>query len=94
MRKCLSRFYQALIINTMNWITTLEDIYQRLEGKGFTHVSKEIKEEELKGGTGGEIFTLVLSKLMSIKDDQPEVYAVIQDETDWMIAYARTIGYL
>ena len=72
----------------------MKTIYQNLDANGFNHLSKEILEEQLTGGTGGEIFTLVMSKLISIKDHQPEVYALIKDETDWMIAYAKTIGYL
>lgn len=78
----------------MNWVDTLKTIYQKLDTKGFNHISKEIQDEQLAGGTSGEIFTLVLFKLTSIKDHQPEVYAVIKDETDWMIAYGRTIGYI
>jgi hypothetical protein len=45
------------------------------------------------GGTSGEMFTLVLEKLISIKEHQREVYAVIREETDWMIAYSKVIGY-
>jgi hypothetical protein len=75
----------------MSWIEILEAINEKLGTHGFMHISKEIEDEQLKGGTGGEIFSLVLSKLISIKKHQPEVYAVIQLETEWMIAYAKTI---
>ena len=78
----------------MNWHATLADIYQKLNTNGFPHISKELHEEQMQGGTGGETFDLVLSKLLSIKKGQPEVYAVIQLETEWMIAYAKTINYL
>lgn len=78
----------------MNWVETVKTIYQKLDANGFNHISKEIQDEQLKGGTGGEMFTLVVAKLISIKDDQPEVYALIEDETERMIKYARSINYI
>ena len=78
----------------MDWVTIIKSIYQRLETNGFRDTSKEIQHEQLKGGTPGEMFTLVVSKLIDIKDQQPEIYAVIKEETDWMILYAKKINYL
>ena len=78
----------------MNWLEVLKDIHRNLETNGFSNISKEIENEQLKGGTGSEIFTLVSTKLISIKKDHPEIYAVIKEETDWMIAYGKTMNYL
>lgn len=78
----------------MNWIDITQSIYERLDATGFHDVSKEILDEQLHGGTGGEAFTYVVYKLIEIKEQKPEAYAVIKEETEWMIAYAKKINYL
>lgn len=78
----------------MYWLTILNDIHHNLEVNGFYELSQEISAAQLEGATGGEIFSIILSKLIQIKKQQPEVYAIIREETDWMIAYARKIDYL
>lgn len=77
----------------MSWISILDAIHQILTANGFNDISAEIRKAHLTGGTPGEMFTLVLAELISIKEHQPEVYALIREETDWMIAYAKKIGY-
>lgn len=78
----------------MDWLAILNDIHSNLEANGFRELSQEISEAQLEGGSGGEIFSIVLDRLIQIKEQHPDVYAVIREETDWMIAYARTINYL
>jgi hypothetical protein len=78
----------------MYWVNIIKDIYRKLDANGLLDISYEIGEEHIKGGTPGEMFTLLVEKLISIKDHQPELYAVIEDGTEWMIAYTKTIGYL
>jgi hypothetical protein len=78
----------------MNWVDVIKDIYRTLDANGLHDVSFEIGEEHVKGGTPGEMFTFLVVKLKSIKEDRPEVYALIKEETEWMIAYARKINYL
>jgi hypothetical protein len=78
----------------MNWHTTLRTIYQKLDTTGFPDTSIEIRHEQLAGGTGGEIFTRVVSKLIAIKNHQPEIYSTIKDETEAMIAYGKSIKHL
>ena len=64
----------------LNWVNIIKDIYRRLDANGLHHLSYEIGEEHIKGGTLGEMFTLLVAKLISIKDHQPEVYALITEE--------------
>lgn len=78
----------------MDWISKLTEIRRILKPKGFADVSEEMLKKQLAGATGGEIFLLVMDKLISIKDERPEVYALIHEETEWMIKYGQTIGYL
>jgi hypothetical protein len=78
----------------MYWVDIIKDIYRTLDAHGLHDMSYEIGEEHVKGGTPGEMFTLVVAKLISIKENQPEVYALIKEETEWMIAYAKKIHYL
>lgn len=77
----------------MDWRIILQEIHEILTAPGLNDVSAEIHDAQLQGGTLGEIFSLVVGILMSIKTDRPEVYALIREETDWMIAYAKKIGY-
>lgn len=78
----------------MDWVTNIRSIHEILKTKGFSDVSDELAYEQLKGGTGGEIFILAVSKLISIKEQRPEVYALIKEEAEWIILYARKIHYL
>ena len=77
----------------MDWRIILKTIHEILTANGFNDVSAEIHDAHLEGGTPGEMFSLVVGTLMSTKANRPEVYALIREETDWMIAYARVIGY-
>ena len=78
----------------MNWHTILEDIHHTLKAHGFHELSQELFDAQLEGGTGGEIFSIVLDKLIQIKKQRPDIYLLIREEIDWMIAYARKINYL
>lgn len=78
---------------SMNWAEVATSIHKTLDDKGLHDVSFEIGQEQLKGGTGGEIFSLLVGKLISIREERPEVYALIKEETEWLIAYGRTINY-
>lgn len=40
------------------------------------------------------MFSILVAKLISIKEERPEVYKLIREETEWMIAYAKKIKYL
>lgn len=78
----------------MNWHATLNSIYVKLKTYGFAETSDELFQAQLSGGTGGEIFSAVVDKLIHYKKNNPDVYAVIKDETEAMIAFGRSINYL
>ena len=69
----------------MDWVTNIKSIYHILDKNGLQHVSFEIGEEHVKGGTPGEMFLLLVVKLMDIKENRPEVCALIKEEREWMI---------
>ena len=78
----------------LDWVTNIKSIYHILDTNGLHHVAFEIGEEHVKGGTPGEMFTILVHKLIEIKRERPEVYALIREETEWMLAYARKIDYI
>jgi len=78
----------------MNWHKTLQVIYSKLESNGFSDVAHEIHEGQLSGGTAGEIFDIVVTILISIKNNQTDVYEIIKSEVDSLIDYGKSIGYL
>ena len=78
----------------MNWHNTLRSIYSKLDANGLSDISRNIYEGQLSGGTAGEIFDIVLTKLISIKNNEPNVYKVIKPEIDSLINYGKSIGYL
>lgn len=78
----------------MNWYNTLKDIYQKLEDAGYPEIKKDIHEGQLSGGTGGEIFLIVLTKLIELKRNNPKVYVIVKKEIDELIIYGKSINYL
>ncbi|SHI38520.1 hypothetical protein [Pseudozobellia thermophila] len=78
----------------MNWHNALKDIYRKLEASGYKGIKEDIHEGQLSGGTGGEFFSIVLTKLIEIKKNQPIVYCLLKKEVDEFIAYAKSINYL
>ena len=77
----------------LDWVTNIKSIYRILDENGLHHVSYEIGKEHVKGGTPGEMFLSLLHKLMEIKKERPDVYSLIREESEWMIAYAKKINY-
>ena len=78
----------------MNWYSTLKDIYQKLEASGYNEIKEDIYEGQLSGGSGGEIFLIVLTKLIYIKKINPVAYDLIKKEIDELVTYAKSIDYL
>ncbi|MEO5600199.1 MAG: hypothetical protein ABIR06_04655 [Cyclobacteriaceae bacterium] len=78
----------------MNWHNTLNEIYSKLNACGYSEISTDIHEGQLSGGTGGEIFDIIISKLIAIKTNKPHVYIIIKVEIDSIIEYGKSIGYL
>jgi len=78
----------------MNWHKVLKNIYHKLELSGFQVIKDDIHEGQLSGGTSGEIFSIVLSKLLEIKRSNKEVYQLVEIEIEEFIRYAKSINYL
>lgn len=78
----------------MNWHNTLKEIFQKLELSGYNKIKEDLHEGKLSGGTGGEIFSIVLTKLIDIKRHNPDVFRVIEKEIEEFIRYAKSINYL
>lgn len=78
----------------MDWHRTLQVIYSKLESNGFSDVADDIHEGQLRGGTGGEIFDIVITILNSLRNNRPDAYQIIKPEIDTLIHYAKSIGYL
>jgi hypothetical protein len=78
----------------MNWHLTLKTVYRKLEENGYGAIADHLHQEQLKGGTGGEIFGIVLTELLSIRDTRPEIHKLIETEVNSFIQFAKSIGYL
>ena len=78
----------------MNWHTTLKTIYSKLRANSLSHIADDLHQRQLMGGTGGEVLDLILSKLIEIRGENPEIYSIIKEEVDELIDYAKSIGYL
>ena len=66
----------------MNWYNTLKDIYSKLNNNGYSSLANDIHEGQLSGGTSGEIFDIIISKLLKVKRDNSDEYFVIKDEVE------------
>lgn len=76
----------------MNWIENLNNIYNTLNKYDLTTFTNELKEAQYSGGTGGEIFLIIATKLKEWKTE--EVYPLIRSDADKIIEYGKSIGYL
>ena len=64
------------------------------EGKSLDEISKKINECLIEGGTLGEKFMSVALELTRIKDNEKQVYELIENEIDEILIYAKSINYL
>lgn len=78
----------------MNWIKELDKIYTKLDDNNLDEIKNKIFNSQLSGGTGGEIFLLVATMLIKIKEENSELYKLIKEETDLILKYGKDIGYL
>ncbi len=78
----------------MNWHNKLDKIYNKLEEEGYSSIKREIHEGQISGGTAGEIFSIVLDKLMNLEHTHHKAYEKIKDEIEEFIIYAKSIDYL
>jgi len=78
----------------MDWRIELNKIYTVLEENNLKQLLQELQEAQLIGGTGGEIFMIMSSKLIEIKKTNPTTYSLIKTEADKIINYGIEIKYL
>lgn len=78
----------------MNWHKKLKEIYNKLEEEGYYSIKREIYEGQISGGTAGEIFSIVLDKLINLKQTNHQAHEKIKSEIEEFIEYAKSINYL
>lgn len=77
-----------------NWRIDLEKRYSILEYNNYHSIKNNLFEIQLSWGTGGEIFLLVVDWLRKLEHEEPEGYAIINVESNRIIEYGYTMGYL
>ena len=78
----------------MNVQIIVDVMCNTLEKKGCGELVSYLKECESIGSTGGEIFDLLLDRLMNIKLNKPSVFKYIENEAEQIFNYAREQGHL
>lgn len=77
----------------MNYIDEIELTKLALKSNGFEDLAKELSEQQLSCGTGGEVLESICAKLLGMKKEYPIAYNLISCHADKLIAYANSIGY-
>ena len=77
----------------MDFIEKVELIKTILKNNGYQDIANDIAEGQMSGGTLGEIFMIVCSKLLWIKQKNKVVYKVIELDAEMLLDYAAGIGY-
>jgi hypothetical protein len=78
----------------MDWRLELDKMYTIFDKNDYKELKRKLLESQLIGGTGGEIFLIIATKLIEMKKLDPEVYNLIRDEADAIINYGIKIKYL
>jgi hypothetical protein len=78
----------------MDWRIELEKIYDILDENNYKNLHQELLEAQLIGGTGGEVFMIMSTKLFEIKKSKPKIYELIKNEVDKIINYGIEIKYI
>ncbi|GHT98880.1 hypothetical protein FACS1894142_5790 [Spirochaetia bacterium] len=78
----------------MDWRIELDKIYTILKENNCKELTQELMEAQLIGGTGGEIFIIMVTKFIEIKKSKQDIYNLIKNEVDNIINYAIKIKYI
>lgn len=78
----------------MNTKQEVEKIVKILNDKNYKTKADYIKQSELEGATGGEIFDILISKLLEIKKNDSKIYDFIRIPSEKILEYAESIGRL
>ena len=65
-----------------NWLEDLNKLNSILDKNGLENLKKQIFENSLAGGTGGEILLIVDKLLIEVKKTDPEIYHKIKNEAE------------
>jgi hypothetical protein len=76
----------------MSFLRKIEGIKDKLSLAGYPNFVTEILDLQLSGGTGGEVLISVCSKLIEIKHTNRDAYLIIEDESDDLINYCKSLG--
>ena len=78
----------------MNWFDKLDIIKEKLLKAGREDLVEEIVQFQYAGGTPGEIFASIVYRLSKYEKEEIDAYVLAKPEVDFLINYAKSIGYL
>ena len=61
---------------------------------GFQEDAIYLTDSEMTGSTGGEIFDILISRILEIQQEKPLIYEIIKNESEQILKYAKQIGHL
>ena len=76
----------------MNYLEKINEIKGKLTSAGHPNLVHEILDRQASGGIGGEVLISVCSKLIEIKYTSPGAYAIIEDESNNLINYCKSLS--
>ena len=65
-----------------NWLEDLNKLNSILDKNGLENLKRQIFENSLAWGTGGEILLIVDKLLIEVKKTNPEIYYKIKNEAE------------
>ena len=78
----------------MNISKILKKITAILKTENFSEEANYLIESESIGSTGGEIFDILLGRLIELKKNNSIAYKKIKDQANYIFEYAKEIGRL
>jgi len=78
----------------MDFLSKIENIKKLLAENKYEDYCQEILNLQLSGGTGGEVFVSVCSKLLELKKQDIKAFELVKKDAEELIAYAKSIDYL
>lgn len=76
----------------MNTSETLKKIVSILKKENFPKEADYLIESESIGSTGGEIFDILLGRLIELKKNNPSAYKKVEIQVNSILDYAKEIG--
>ena len=78
----------------MNISIILKEITSILKRENFFFFFNYLIESERIGSTGGEIFDILLGRLIELKKNNSKAYKKIKAQANFIFEYAKEIGRL